>query len=127
MIEPKGLQAGLQVASWQRVEQLREDFFWMRDTLEPLADLQVPCASPVLFARWEAAGTIDAIERYARSRQGLAPVEFDSASGVSPVSLLDALLRLGVAEKRPDGRINVPDIYRLAAKLLKKGGVTVKD
>ena len=116
----------MQVASEQRVEQLREDFFWIRDTLVPLADLAVPCVSDSLFGRWQEAGTITAIEEYAKTRLALAPVEFDSASGVSPKSLLNALLRLGVAEKRPDGRINVPDIYRVAAKLLKRGGVKAK-
>lgn len=126
VIEPKGLQAGLQTASQQRVEQLREDFFWIRDTLEPLADLAVPCVSGSLFERWQEAGTIATIEEYAKNKHALAPVEFDSASGVSPKSLLNALLRLGVAEKRPDGRINVPDIYRVAAKLLKRGGVKAK-
>jgi hypothetical protein len=123
VIEPKGLQAGLQVASEQRVAQLREDFFWIRDTLTPLADLAVPCLSASLFERWEEAGTIAEIGKYAKTKRALAPVEFDSSSGVSAKSLLNALLRLGVAEIRPDGRINVPDIYRVAAKLLKRGGV----
>jgi hypothetical protein len=126
VIEPKGLQAGLQVASAQCIEQLREDFLWIRETLEPLADLAVPCVSKSLFARWAEAGTIAAIATYAKTNRTLAPVEFDSVNGVSPQSLLTALLRLGVAEKRPDGRINVPDIYRVAAKLLKRGGVKAK-
>ncbi len=117
VVDPKGLQYGLQVASERRVEQLQEDFFWIRDALEPLADLQVPCEDKALFERWEAAGTISIIEQSVK----LGPVEFES--GGAAKSLLDAMRRLGVAEKRPDGRINVPDIYRVAAKLLRKGGV----
>ena len=123
VIDPKGIQIGLQAASERRVEQLQEDFFWIRDALEPLADLQVPCDDRVLFARWKAAGTIAVIEQTSKEGNSLAPLEFESSGGVSVKSLLDAMRRLGVSEKRPDGRINVPDIYRVAAKLLRKGGV----
>lgn len=123
VIDPKGIQIGLQVASEGRVAQLQEDFFWIRDALEPLADLQVPCDDKALFGRWRVAGTIASIEEESKKGTSLAPLEFESAGGVSAKSLLDAMRRLGVAEKRPDGRINVPDIYRVAAKLLRKGGV----
>lgn len=123
VIDPRGIQIGLQAASERRVEQLQEDFFWIRDALEPLADLQVPCDDKVLFARWKAARTISVIAQTAKQGNALAPLEFESSGGVSARSLLDAMRRLGVAEKRPDGRINVPDIYRVAAKLLRKGGV----
>lgn len=123
VIDPKGIQIGLQAASERRVEQLQEDFFWIRDALEPLADLQVPCEDKDIFARWKSAGTIDLIAKTAKDGQSLAPLEFETSVGVSSRSLLDAMRRLGVAEKRPDGRINVPDIYRVAAKLLRKGGV----
>jgi len=123
VIDPKGIQIGLQAASERRVEQLQEDFFWIRDALEPLADLQVPCEDKAIYARWRTAGTIALIEQESKKNKSLLPLEFESAGGVSTRTLLDAMRRLGVAEKRPDGRINVPDIYRVAAKLLRKGGV----
>jgi hypothetical protein len=123
VIDPKGIQIGLQAASERRVEQLHEDFFWIRDALEPLADLQVPCEDKALFDRWKAAKTISLIEETSKRGKSLAPLEFESAAGISSRSLLNAMRRLGVAERRPDGRINVPDIYRVAAKLLRKGGV----
>jgi hypothetical protein len=121
-IDPKGLQAGLQSASSLRVDQLREEFQWIRNALEPLADLRVPCPEQSLFERWEEANTIDAIKRSAKGSGFLVPVEFEN-DGDLLISLLDAMKRIGVAERRADGRINVPDIYRVAAKLLKRGGV----
>ena len=36
--------------------------------------------------------------------------------------LYSALERIGVMERRNDGRIDMPDLFRVAAKLLKKGG-----
>jgi hypothetical protein len=123
LIEPKGIHIGVQVASARRVEQLQEEFGWIRDALEPLADLQVPCEDKALFDRWKDAKTIAAIETSAKDGSTLVPLEFATSAGSSAKSLLNAMRRLGVAEKRPDGRTNIPDIYRVAAKLLRKGGV----
>ena len=39
--------------------------------------------------------------------------------------LLLALKRLYVVEERPDRRINVPDLFRVAARIKRKGGVPV--
>lgn len=123
IVDPKSLQAGLRQASAQRVDQLQEDFSWIRQALEPLADLNVPCADDSVFARWNDNETVAAIRRSAKTGKFLEPVEFNSVGGASHKSLLDAMRRIGVAERRPDGRINVPDIYRVAARLLRRGGV----
>jgi hypothetical protein len=37
--------------------------------------------------------------------------------------VLDELVRLGVVAIRPDGRVDVPDIYRSGFGILRKGGV----
>lgn len=122
VIDPKALQGGLQVASQHRVDQLKEEFGWIRTALEPLADLRVPCTDSSIFSRWEAANTIGIIQNSSKNGEFLEPVEFGESGDLSS-SLLDAMRRIGVAERRSDGRINVPDIYRVAAKLLRKGGV----
>jgi hypothetical protein len=122
VFEPKGLQSGLQAASTVRVDQLREEFGWIQSALEPLADLRVPCIELELFTRWKDAFTIETIRKTSTSDGFLMPLEFESPES-DPKALLDAMVRIGVAERRVDGRINVPDIYRVAAKLLRKGGV----
>ena len=37
--------------------------------------------------------------------------------------LLETLLNMGVLEKRIDGRINMPDIYRIGAEIVGRGRV----
>lgn len=119
-VSPKGLQAGIQGASELRLQQLKEEYGWIETVMEPLADQQVPCREADLFARWEDAGTPSAIQP---GGEYLEPIEFIDADANRPAAILKALLRIGVAERRADGRINIPDIYRVAAKMLRKGGV----
>jgi len=126
VVDPRGLQIGLQAASEHRLQQLQEEFLWIPDALEPLADLRVPCEATSIFERWRAAKTVEIITEGAKVNGYLEPVEFDGPSRHLSIQLLEALKRIGVAERRSDNRINVPDIYRVAAKLLRKGGVPPK-
>jgi hypothetical protein len=120
-ISPAGLRAGIQAASELRVQQLKEEYGWIETVLEPLADQQVPCPTTSLFARWVDADTLSSITE--AEGKYLEPIEFSEDEGGQPSTILKALLRIGVAERRADGRINIPDIYRVAAKMLRKGGV----
>lgn len=120
-ISPAGLRAGIQAASELRVQQLKEEYGWIDTVLEPLADQQVPCPTSSLYERWSDAATLDSIAE-ARGEY-LEPIEFSEDEGGQPSTILKSLLRIGVAERRADGRINIPDIYRVAAKMLRKGGV----
>jgi hypothetical protein len=122
VLHPKGLQSGIQGASELRLEQLKEDYGWIEAVIEPLADLNVPCNAIKLFDRWRQAGAIEMITA-AGGDARREPVEFHQMPEDQPAALLKALMRIGVAERRADGRINVPDIYRVAAKLLRRGGV----
>lgn len=127
VLHPRGLQAGIQGASELRLHQLKDDYGWIEPVLEPLADLNVPCAESALMERWEQAATLHAIGADVSAETVLAmrqPVELaDAPTDQRHAALLKALMRLGVAERRADNRINVPDIYRVAAKLLRRGGV----
>lgn len=38
-------------------------------------------------------------------------------------AVLRTLIELGVMSERPDGRVDVPDIYRYGFGILRKGGV----
>ncbi len=122
VLHPKGLQSGIQGASELRLEQLKEDYGWIEAVIEPLADLNVPCNAVELFDRWRQAGAIEMMTA-AGGDARREPVEFHEMPEDRPAALLKALMRIGVAERRADGRINVPDIYRVAAKLLRRGGV----
>jgi len=124
VVSPVGLRAGIQAASELRLQQLKEEYGWIETVIEPLADQQVPCKESDLFDRWVAVDTPAAISIPAGDY--LEPIEFSEGDTNRPVAILRALLRIGVAERRADGRINIPDIYRVAAKMLRKGGVRPK-
>jgi len=39
-------------------------------------------------------------------------------------ALLESMAKIGVVEYRPDGRVDIPDLFRVAALMLKKGGLS---
>ncbi len=123
VVTPKAIHAGIQAASELRLSQLQEEYGWIEMVVEPLAEQQVPCSEADLFVRWEEARTPGLIRSQAGDGKYLEPIEFSDADTHLPAAILKALLRIGVAERRADGRINIPDIYRVAAKMLRKGGV----
>lgn len=121
VLPPAGLRAGIQAASGLRLQQLKEEYGWIEAVVEPLADQQVPCKESDLFDRWTARDTASAISTPVGDQ--LEPIEFSEGDTDRPAAILRALIRIGVAEVRADGRINIPDIYRVAARMLRKGGV----
>jgi hypothetical protein len=48
---------------------------------------------------------------------------FPSVGAAGPAQLFTALERIGVMFRRRDDRLDMPDLFRVAARLLKKGGV----
>jgi hypothetical protein len=124
IFDPKGLEAGVRAASETRVEQLAEEYRWVKLALAPLADLRVPCDAEEFGLRWRQAGTTDQLLRAVVDQHYLGPIEMTHKVGSDEDALLEALRRIAVVERRPDGRINIPDIFRIAAKLLKRGGVS---
>ena len=58
------------------------------------------------------------------SGQGqLAPIGM--VLGDSQDALLQTMTQIAVMEERANGKINVPDIFRVEAEILRKGGVAV--
>ncbi len=121
-LSAEGLRHGLREASKTRVEQLAIEFKWIKRALSPLARMQVPCASSVIVQRWEATETIEAIEAAAVRLRFLPPFS-PEAPGRAYDKLIETFVRIGVLSIRKDSRYDMPDLFRVAAKLLKKGGV----
>lgn len=132
VIDHLDIQAGVVRASEGRVKELEEDYWWIRTAFEPLEGVSVPCAPEELDERWKGAATVKTILGLARREKRLTPLAFESnprdlitlASGATEEDRLRwSLDVIGVLEQRSNGKINVPDIFRVAARIKRRGGV----
>jgi hypothetical protein len=121
VITPDGIRHGLRAASRTRVDQLHHEFPWIKGVLAPMAGLLLPQHEDKVFEVWDKAGTIDRLRREAEQGQYLPPFPNDGRG--SPCELFEALERIGVMFRRADDRLDMPDLFRVAARLLKKGAV----
>ena len=76
-----------------------------------------------LFEIWESQKVIKAIRGSASAEPRYTPVKFLAGDQLS--ALLSSMRDVGVMEERANGKINVPDIFRVEAEILRKGGVAV--
>jgi hypothetical protein len=122
VITPGGIQHGLRAASKTRVDQLHQEFPWIKGVLAPLAGLLLPQEEQQVFAVWRKARTLKDAIADANKEGYLPPVHPGQGGTVDERGLYIALERIGVMLRRKDDRIDMPDLFRVAAKLLKKGG-----
>ncbi|ETA72404.1 MULTISPECIES: hypothetical protein [Mesorhizobium] len=121
-VTAEGIRNGLRSASKVRLEQLDTEFKWIKRVLAPLARIQVPCTASVIIDRWNETQTVEAVMTRAAAKEFLPP--FESKTDQSDdEQLIDRLTQMGVLTKRSDGRYDMPDLFRVAARLLRKGGV----
>ena len=120
VIAPEGIRHGLREASKTRVDQLHLEFPWIKGVLAPLAGLLLPKEEDEVFAVWRRAGTLQQVIDDAAANSYLPPFPTDGSRDEK--GLFEALQRIGVMSRRKDGRIDMPDLFRVAARLLKKGG-----
>ncbi len=112
---------GVAAASEVRVTELtREEHPWVGLAAAALRGLRIPAEADELIVRWQVADTVAEIDR-AQTEAGPPPRHLpDGETG-----LLQDLIALGVLNRLPDGRIQVPDVYRVHFGMLRKGGVPV--
>jgi hypothetical protein len=123
VIDHHGIREGVQEASEIRVNQLEEDYPWIRTVLESLAGLEVPCPPASFVKRWKDRGTVRGVDSITKSRRRPGPIELQNSGSDKETALLEALKSIGVIEGRSEDRINMPDIFRVAAKIKRRGGV----
>lgn len=114
------IKRGVQEASRIRVRELQEDYPWMHLALECLAGMVVPCEFKEIAARWEAG---DVLERLAEAAEHdeVKLVPRHMAQGADGVR--KEIESLGVFLRLHDGRVNIPDVFRVGYGLGRKGGV----
>jgi len=114
----RGLYNGVQRASAIRVDEVTEDFPWVEDVMQPLRQLVVPCSASEFLSRWKREKTADKI-RNKKSADKLPPQHVDEG----PNGLLEDLQSLDIIQRLSDDRIQMPDVYRIAFGLGRRGGV----
>ncbi|NTG23300.1 hypothetical protein G6L00_22925 [Agrobacterium rhizogenes] len=122
-VDHLGLIEGVRRASSARLTELREDYRWIDLALEPLRRQFVPISRKDLFDLWEANKVTDQILDQSSGKGFLAPIGMFIEH--SPAMLLITMTSIAVMEERANGKINVPDIFRVEAEILRKGGVAV--
>jgi hypothetical protein len=117
----KSIQDGVQRASEIRVKEItQEDYPWVAPLMEPLKGLNVPCSVDDIESRWVKADTLEKTRTaLTQANVKLLPPHFEEGSS----GLLRDLGDLGVISYLSDGRIQMPDVYRIAFRLGRRGGV----
>lgn len=124
-ISPEGIRHGLREASRVRVDQLGVEYPWVKRALAPLAGLVIPCQVEEVFERWATTNTVRLIMRAAGDPESGFLPPFRQRQTRDPHPLLAAAMeKIGMIAYRSDGRIDIPDLFRVAAAMLKKGGTT---
>jgi hypothetical protein len=117
VITPEGIRHGLRSASKTRVDQLHQEFPWIKGVLAPLDGLLLPATESSVYRVWMRAKTIREVMEDARNNGYLPPF----GGKTDEKELYEAMKNIGVMARRKDGRLDMPDLFRVAAKLLKKG------
>lgn len=125
VLTPEAIRHGLREASKTRVEQLALEYRWVKRALAPLAGLKVPCQRSDIHDVWRQSNTVDVITKTAQLEGFLPPYKFLSSS-TGEETLEGAMERIGVLSYRADGRVDMPDLFRIASKMFKLGGVALQ-
>jgi len=115
----EGIKKGVLEGCRIRGQEIEEEFFWIPIVMEPLEGVMVPCDYSEISERWQRHGVIERLRKEVAPRKVLVPRHVDEGHE----GLRDDLLDLGLLKRMQDGRINMPEVYRLAFGLGRRGGV----
>lgn len=112
----ESIKRGIQKASEIRVQEMAEGYPWVPDVLSALGGMNVPVEFDAVQEKWE--------EKFPAGAQGISSARLPAQHvdrGWDGVR--EDLQRLGLLETKKDGRIDMPDLYRVGFGLGRKGGV----
>ena len=114
------IKRGVREASKIRIREFHEDYPWMQQVLGSLEGMAVPCAFGEIERRWEERGVLPRLaEDMKQARVRLVP----RRAGQGPVGVRQDLEDLSIFQRLRDGRVNIPDVFRVAYGLGRHGGV----
>ena len=127
VLDKGGLEFGARDASRAGPQELSEDYRWMDTVLKVMGGLVVPLIKQDLISRWKDQRTLAALrllaDREARDRRFIPPSDVleteDQDEAYS--KLIDQLMHLKIFFELSDGRINMPDLFRLQANVKRRG------
>jgi hypothetical protein len=112
----ESIKRGIQKASEIRVTEVAEDYPWVPEVLSVLRGMNVPCTYEDVLSRWQ--------DKFPTGPQeipsGRLPAQHATRGWEG---IREDLQRLGLIETKKDGRIDMPDLYRVGFGLGRKGGV----
>ena len=111
---------GVQAASRIRVMELQEDYPWVHRVMTALAGMVVPLEFEEIAQRWRSSGVLDELGRLVEQNAVKLPPRGLEAG---PEGIRRDLESLGVFLALFDGKVNIPDVYRVGYGLGRKGGV----
>ena len=119
------LKRGVQAASQIRIDELAEDHAWMRDVMRPLAGIMVPCSKDDVLARWRNEWGALQSDGGSQSSEVSRLVESlpESLARDDWPGVLKYLEQLGLITWLRDGRLNMPDLFRVGFRLGRRGGI----
>jgi hypothetical protein len=109
------IRVGVSAASTNRREEITEEIQWIDTAMAPLEGLTVPCEISALDAKWREAAVLGALGEMA----GRGPQRLDEGFP----GIRRELGELGILEEITGKRVNLPDIFRVAFRLKRKGGL----
>ncbi len=119
----RGIQRGVQEASTIRVTEIAEDYPWVKLIMQPLSgNLTVPCTAKEIEVIWKREQTIDGLESILQ-RQGTAAKLPPQHLEQGAAGIIVDLESLGMLNRIENKRIQMPDVYRVAFGLGRRGGV----
>lgn len=130
----EAIRESLHEASRVRVDELKDDIRWAAAAIQQLEGAQVPMEPSHIRFLWDKGRLADALLEMAAADEGTEGPEDDEGSkGGSgprepdnPFALIEELVELGVMTERANGALDLPDVYRLAFNIGRKGGVSRK-
>lgn len=109
----ESIKRGVQAASRIRVGELIEDHPWVDRLMRPLSGLVVPCSFEEVSSRWRQ------LPQPSPQEERPLPAHW----GEGPDGWRRALEELGIFARMGDGRVNIPDVFRVGYGLGRRGGV----
>ena len=114
------IKRGVQEASKTRVREIQEDYPWVHRVLDPLGGMVVPCAFSEIAQCWQNGNVLSRLaEEVEQDKVKLPPRHIDQ----DEAGVREDLESLSIFQRMRDGRVNIPDVFRVGYGLGRRGGV----